>query len=268
MTPALVLVSPFLPPAAVAAAGRRGTVGTPPDGLDRRWLLDVNGFARHTPWLHAIMTGYATYGVVVVAALLLAGWRIAWLSRRPALIGAAIWAPAAALAAVAAGQPVAAQVAEARPYASMSGLLVLAHRSADFSYPSDHATMAGAAAAGLFLVNRRLGLISAAAALLLAFARVYTAAHYPDDVAAGLILGVTVTLGGYVLLEGPLTRLAGYLPQTRLRTRLTAAPPHPPPACHPGGGPAGPGGAAGRSRARQPVAPPAARPAGSGHVGR
>src|SRR6266571_7574189 len=155
MTLALVLVSPSLPPATLAAAGPPGTAGTPPDGLDQRWLRDVNGFARHTPWLHAVISGYATYGVVVFAALLLAGWQIARRSGRPDEVAAAMWAPAAAITAVAAVQPIAAHVAEARPYASMSGLLVLARRSTGLSFPSGHATMAGAAAAGLFLVNRR-----------------------------------------------------------------------------------------------------------------
>jgi len=189
------------------------------------------------------MSGYAS--VVAFAALLLASWQIARRSGQPGQLAGAMRAPAAALAA---SQPIAAHVAEARPYASMSGLLVLAHRSTEFSFPSDHATMAGAAAAGLFLVNRRLGLIAAAAALLLAFARLYTAAHYPDGVTAGLILGMTVTLAGYALLEDPLTRLlAGYLLQTRLQPSLTAD----------GGG-----------RARQTATPPAVTPAGTGQVGR
>ena len=71
-------------------------------------------------------------------------------------------------------------------YTTRAGILVLAHRSADFSFPSDHAVMAGAVAAGLWFVSRRLGIIAAIAAVVMAFARVYIAAHYPQDVAAGL----------------------------------------------------------------------------------
>ena len=39
--------------------------------------------------------------------------------------------------------------------------------------------MAAAVAAGLLLVNRRLGLLAGLASLLMAFARVYIGAHYP-----------------------------------------------------------------------------------------
>ncbi len=55
----------------------------------------------------------------------------------------------------------------------------------DFLLPSDHAVMAGAVAAGLLLAHRRLGALAAAAALLMAFARVYIGAHYPWDVLGG-----------------------------------------------------------------------------------
>lgn len=39
--------------------------------------------------------------------------------------------------------------------------------------------MAGAVAAGVWLVNRRLGVIAAIAAVAMALARVYVGAHYP-----------------------------------------------------------------------------------------
>ena len=69
-------------------------------------------------------------------------------------------------------------VAEARPYAVLPHILVLAHCSTDPSFPSDHAVLAGAVAAGLWLVNRRLGNVAVLAAAAMAFARVYIGAHY------------------------------------------------------------------------------------------
>jgi membrane-associated phospholipid phosphatase len=191
--------------------------------LDDRLFTDVNDLARHTGWLHGAVLGYATYGPVVFAALLLAGL---WLRRAGTdrALAAAGWAPLAVLLAVGLNQPLASGVAEARPYTAHPGLLVLAARSADFSFPSDHAVMAGAAAAALWLVSRALGVLATLAALIMAFARVYIAAHYPWDVAAGLVFGALVALVGWVVLRGMLTAVTGWL---RARPGLRQAFPGP-----------------------------------------
>jgi undecaprenyl-diphosphatase len=194
--------------------------------LDDRLFLDVNGFARHTGWLHGPVTDYATYGVVVFGLLLLAGLVLA--RNAPArTLAAAGWAPVAMLLAVAVNQPIGSRVAEPRPYTAFAHLLVLAHRTTDFSFPSDHSVMAGAAATGLLLVSRRLGLVAWVLALAMAASRVYIAAHYPWDVVAGLALGAAVAGLGWLLLRGPLTALAGWL-RTRpgLRNVFAEVPAH------------------------------------------
>ena len=80
-------------------------------------FLSVNDFARASAWLHPPAVAYAKYGLVVFAALLLLG---VWQSRRSTdrQLAAASWAGLATLLAVAVNQPVAALVAEARPYAA------------------------------------------------------------------------------------------------------------------------------------------------------
>jgi membrane-associated phospholipid phosphatase len=175
--------------------------------LDDRLLVDANTLARRTGWLHAPFVDYAKYGVVLFAVLLVAGLLLAR-TREARLLAAAAWACLAPILAVAVNQPVGHLFHEARPYATHPQLLVLASRTTDFSFPSDHAVMAGATAAGLLLVSLRLGLLAIAAALLLAFARVYISAHYPWDVLAGLAFGAAVALLGWLLLRHPLTALA------------------------------------------------------------
>lgn len=191
---------------------------------DTSLFLTVNGFARSTPWLQDPLVLFAGYGLVLFAGLLILGW---WIARRdsdPARMAAAVWAPLGTLVAVAVNQPIAAWVNESRPYAALPGILVLATPTTDPAFPSDHAVMAGAVTAGLFLVNRRLGWVTAALAVLMVFSRVYIAAHYPLDVAAGLLLGAAVTLAGWALLRRVLIRVVDEVRASRLRPLVVASP--------------------------------------------
>lgn len=166
--------------------------------LDTRIFNFVNGFARDTPWLHHLVSGYANYGTVLFALLMLAAWWTARQASDPGRMAAAVWTPLGVLAALAINQPVADAVAEVRPCNALHDIVVL-HCNTDYGFPSDHAVMAGAATAGLWLVNRRLGLLAALASILMGFARVYVGAHYPQDVLAGYVLGALVGLGGYFI---------------------------------------------------------------------
>ena len=193
--------------------------------IDHELFLRINDFARATGWLHPVIYGWANYGIVVFAALMVLGW---WRARRradPAVMAAALWAPVATVLAVTINQPIVALVAEPRPYASIPGILVLAHHSTDPSFPSDHAVMAGAAAA-LFAVDWLLGEIAAFAAVLMAFARVYIGAHYPTDVVVGLGLGVAVSVLGWLIARRAITKGVEQLYTSRLHVLVTTNP-HP-----------------------------------------
>jgi membrane-associated phospholipid phosphatase len=215
-----VAALPIAPALAVAA---HRTVGDVQD------FLVVNRFARDTPWLHTPLLWFANYGVVLFALLLLLGALAARAAGSSARLAAAVWACLAALIAVGLNQPIVHDVNEPRPFMALRHVLVLAHHSADPGFPSDHATMAGAIAVGVFFASRRLGVVAALAALLLAFARVYVGVHYPRDVAAGLLLGAVVAAVGQVLVVPLLTRVLDVLAASRvgrfaLPPRPTASP--------------------------------------------
>jgi membrane-associated phospholipid phosphatase len=191
--------------------------------LDDRLLFAVNHLARSTTSLHLLAIDYARYGVVLFALLLVAGLVSARTSGSRRLAAAA-WANLATLLAVGINQPLGHLFHEARPYVTHPHLLVLATPTTDFSFPSDHAVMAGAVAAGLFLVSRRLGVLAALAAIAMAFARVYIAAHYPWDVLAGLAFGAAITLRGWILLRDLLTWLTRWLRRRPFVRRVFADP--------------------------------------------
>ncbi|GAB4008391.1 phosphatase PAP2 family protein [Nocardioides ultimimeridianus] len=181
------------------------------------WFRDVNRFAIHTAWLHGPARLFAQYGVAVFAALLLVSWLLARRDGDPRHVAAALWAPFGVLVAVGLNQPISRSVAETRPYTVFPHALTLVARSTDFSFPSDHSVMAGAAAVGVLLANRRLGLITAALAALMALTRVYVGAHWPLDVVAGLAIGAGFALASYAVVRPLLVRIVERLGQSPLR---------------------------------------------------
>jgi len=185
-------------------------------------FLPINAFARDTPWLQRPMLDIAQYGVVVFVVLLGVGWWVARRSGEAARQAAALWAPIGTLLAVALNQPLAAMIGEPRPVVAVPGALILLPGAGDPGMPSDHATMAGAVTIGLFLVSRRLGAATAAAALLLAFSRVYVGAHFPFDVLVGLLTGAAISLLGWLVVRTWLVRLVRAVERTRLRPLLPA----------------------------------------------
>ncbi|HWB67264.1 MAG TPA: phosphatase PAP2 family protein [Mycobacteriales bacterium] len=200
-------------------------VVTATDSWDRHAFRDVNQFARDTSWLHGVMTWFANDGLVLLAIALVIGW---WLGRRatsPRTVAIAVWGPLGALVALGIAQPISDAVNEKRPFVAMPHALTLIHHASDAGFPSDHSTAAGAVAMALLLVSWQLGVVSTLIALIIAFSRVYVGVHYPDDVAAGLVLGAVVVAGGLFIVVPIFARIIGWMARTPLRPLIAARDP-------------------------------------------
>ncbi|MEU3614359.1 phosphatase PAP2 family protein [Streptomyces sp. NPDC006872] len=164
-------------------------------------LYDINGLAKDAPhWLDRVVEFVGEYGLLL-AMILLIVWCWWGVRRRSggaeeaaSSVAALLWAPLAAGIAVLVNVPIRGFVERPRPFRDHQGLEVLVSGKTDYSFVSDHATLTMAMAVGLFVANRKFGLVGIGIALLEGFCRVYMGVHYPTDVVGGFALGTAVAL--------------------------------------------------------------------------
>ncbi|MEW1615037.1 MULTISPECIES: phosphatase PAP2 family protein [unclassified Streptomyces] len=163
-------------------------------------LYDINGLAKAAPtWLDRVMEFVGEYGTMF--GLVLVGLWCWWSMRKRGsaedsvtAVAALVWAPLAAALAVVVNIPIRGFVERPRPFNDHEGLEVLIHGKTDFSFVSDHATLAMALAVGIFVANRKFGFVALGLALFAGVSRVYMGVHYPTDVIGGFALGTAVAL--------------------------------------------------------------------------
>ncbi|MEU1316028.1 phosphatase PAP2 family protein [Streptomyces tibetensis] len=181
---------------------------------DTTLYRDITDFAHTTPsWVQHGARTWTEAGLLVFVALFAAGW---WRARRdsPLAFATAVLAPPATAVAYVCSEVLKSVVTEERPCRAVTGAAVSLAECpphGDWSFPSNHATIAGASAVALALVRRALLWLTAPLALLMALSRVFVGVHYPHDVMAGLGLGALVALVAVRLGAEPMTRLTGTL---------------------------------------------------------
>ncbi|MFC9548476.1 phosphatase PAP2 family protein [Streptomyces sp. SID9913] len=162
-------------------------------------LYDINGLAKAAPpWFDRVMEFVGEYGLLfaVILMVLWCWWGVRRRGGEDAAVSVAalVWAPLAAAVAVLVNVPIRGIVERPRPFLDHDGLEVLVSGKTDYSFVSDHATLSMALAVGLFLANRKFGLVAIVMAVFAGFCRVYMGVHYPTDVIGGLALGTAVAL--------------------------------------------------------------------------
>jgi len=165
--------------------------------LDAGITHSINSLAGTSTAIDFLMTWASAIGVPLLVLAVAGQWwqRNARTQTRHVLVATGL----SFLAGLALNQLILLFVHRMRPYdAGLTHLIVAP--SADSSFPSDHATAVFAITAG-FLVHgfRRRGLAFLAAALLIAFSRVYVGTHYVSDVLGGAATGIFAAIVVWLL---------------------------------------------------------------------
>lgn len=156
--------------------------------LDATITHAINALAGRSAPLDALMIWVSSVGVpLMVLAVAIQWWRK---PDRPRTRHTLVAAGFSFLLGLGLNQIILLGVHRVRPYdGGVTRLLI--ERSADFSFPSDHATATFAiATAFLCHGSRRAGLAFLAVACLIAFSRIYIGTHYASDVVGGAMTGV------------------------------------------------------------------------------
>lgn len=169
-------------------------------------------------WLQITVEVFTDAGLLILAALmLLAVWRLRDHNGR--YLALALLAPVSTALAYGVSRSIKNLVEQARPCQVIPTMETIAACPplGNWSFPSNHAALAGAAAVGILLAERRLGLIALATAALIAASRVFVGAHFPHDVVVGFGIGVIVAAAVAALAHRP---LASIIQQQRERHRV------------------------------------------------
>jgi undecaprenyl-diphosphatase len=105
-----------------------------------------------------------------------------------------------------------------RPFVQNPHIKPLFHHGRDDGFPSDHSIAAALIATLVLLRHRLVGVVFAAAAAAIAWARVAAHVHHLQDVVAGLILGALAAAIATALAEPLLTWAARHDRTGRLAT--------------------------------------------------
>ncbi|MGW1804764.1 phosphatase PAP2 family protein [Streptomyces sp. NPDC002078] len=189
--------------------------------VDGSVYSDVVRLAQHSPgWLDDTVSAWSTYGLAVFAVLAALGW---WRARHTGATAAviALVVPVVVVLAYGVDAVLKLAVREDRPCQSLHvRTLEACPAPGDWSFPSNHAAIAAAAAVALVFVSRRLGAVAVVAALAMGVSRVWVGAHYPHDVLAGLVVGALVAFGAMSAARRQAETLARWLTARRLGALL------------------------------------------------
>lgn len=205
--------------AAVIGALSPGGLGQPgprevTQGTSVSLYRSVSGAAGDGPeWLGHLLELSSEATLIVLGLLLLGVCWTAVRRRDAGAVAGAVLIGAGTVVAYAVSEALKLVVDEERPCRAVDGARAVAAcpEPGDWSFPSNHATLAAALAVGLAVRRPRLAAVTLPLAVAAALLRVLVGVHYPHDVIAGAVLGGAVVTAAIVVLLHPAGLLASAL---------------------------------------------------------
>lgn len=65
----------------------------------------------------------------------------------------------------------------------------------DYSFPSGHTMVSFEGAVSILLIKKRWGILALVLAVLIMISRLYLFVHFPTDVLAGMVIGISIAIG-------------------------------------------------------------------------
>jgi undecaprenyl-diphosphatase len=168
-------------------------LGVPPFSEDL--YHDVVEFADSTPEAVQWFAGHFTEWSIILLGLLFVAAALPKLGSGPRNLALALTAPATVVLAYGGSELLKTVVDQDRPCRVPTEIQIIAEQCppvGDWSFPSNHSTIAGALAMAVLLLSPRLAWYAIPVAVLAAFSRTFVGVHYPHDVVVGLIFGALV----------------------------------------------------------------------------
>jgi undecaprenyl-diphosphatase len=167
--------------------------------MDSAVVQALHGLAGVQPWIASLTVLIAQFGIFILPIGLIVGWWMpgpAQAAHRRAVLAGCL----AAAMAVALGLVLERTLGRPRPFVAL-GLAPLFPHAADSSFPSDH-TLTGVALGGVLAMRMpRVGIWMVAWAMLIGFARVMAAVHYPTDIAGSALLALLLDALAILLVD-------------------------------------------------------------------
>ncbi|GGN64016.1 phosphatase PAP2 family protein [Actinoplanes lobatus] len=179
------------------------------------WYRAIVEWAATTPeFVQGFMAHFTELGVALLAGM----WALTlWRARRSPALTRVLAGGVGVVLAYGLSEWSKTYLDAERPCRTFPDLPIVASEcppTGDWSFPSNHSTVAAALVVAILLVSWRTGLLALPVGLLAGFSRVFVGVHYPHDVVAGFLIGAVATAIAVTLLPRlPLIR--AFQPGTR-----------------------------------------------------